>query len=377
MSWPEIEKKERHLMAEEKIVPMREGFPRWYRPVDMGANRDRLEARWKGLVGLVQSADARSVGTMIAVALRTKPRPDPADIASLRGHFKAADDLFDMEGNDRELEILSGAALATLFGNDGDVAARAALATTTASCLGLRTADFPLDLAAAAEAAIARISEDRRKRPDLSQSIIQTMTQVGADQESVDNLKQNFNADTVTALFRQARSDTNELAVSINSAVRSMSTFTAIQDEELQMLWWLFGGRSKRMDCPFADVPADAQPIVLAAEVADATEFLPGPASAKPILSRAGLKERKRCSIPAAVNACDLGLLRTLVDGMPPSPVTQPLHFAIKRRLETGDETSWMAGWSTITGIDSAFALPGIELGNLFYRERLGVLFGE
>jgi hypothetical protein len=35
-----------------------------------------------------------------------------------------------------------------------------------------------------------------------------------------------------------------------------------------------------------------------------------------------------------------------------------------------------VAGWSGITGIDSAYTLPGIELGNLFYRERLGLISG-
>jgi hypothetical protein len=367
-------------MVDDKIVPMREEFPRWYRPVDMGANRDRLDVRWKGVVDVVQKADTRSVETLIAVALRAKPHPEPADIAALRGHFKTADDLFDMEGNDRELEILSGAALATLFGNDSDAAARAALATTTASCFGVRTADFPLDLATAAETAIARISEDRRKRPDLSRSIIKSTTQIGLDPDKIKNLKDNLNGDTVLAaleaLSGQVNKATNDLGRSINSAVQSIRTFTAIQDEELQMLWWLFGARSKMMDRPFAEIPADAQPIMLAAEVAGATECLPGPASVKPLLSRAGLKERKKCSIPAAINACDSILLRTFVGDTPPSPVTQPLHFAIKRKLETGDDTSWIAGWSAITGIGSDFVLPGIELGNLFYRERLSVLFG-
>jgi GTPase-associated system helical domain len=367
-------------VSEANTPPMRDEFLRWYRPVNVSANRELLEARWRGVVGLVETADAASVETMLAIALRTKPRPQPARVAKLRERFKAADDLFEMEGNDRELEVLSAAALATLYDSDNDASAHAALTATTASCFGARTADFPLDLAAAAEATICRISETRRKRPDLSKLVMERTTQIELDQASTNNLQQSFGHEAVlaalTAIARRAQAANTVLVRSFNAAVRSMDKFTSIQDEELQMLWWLFGGRSKTMDRPFTSIPEEAQPIVLAAEVAATTEFLPGPVSVKPILSRAGLKERKKFAIPAAVNACDPDLLVTFISGIDPSPITQPLHFAIKRKLETGDATAWVAGWSAITGIDSGYTLPAIELGNLFYRERLGLMFG-
>jgi hypothetical protein len=142
------------------------------------------------------------------------------------------------------------------------------------------------------------------------------------------------------------------------------------------LLWWLFGGRSKLLDRPFADVAADAQAIVFASEVADATQFMPGPESVKPILSRAGLKERRKTGVAAAINAVDAELLRKIVGEAPPVPVVRPLHFAIHRKLEAGDDASWVANWSAVTGIDPDAALPGIELGNLFYCERLGLQFG-
>jgi hypothetical protein len=193
-------------------------------------------------------------------------------------------------------------------------------------------------------------------------------------------LKQTFNGDLVaaalTALSTQNNNAMRKLTQNVNAVLKTAHDFAEIQDEELQMLWWLFGSRSEKMDRPFSDIPPEAQPFMLAAELADMTKFLPGPASVKPMLSRAGLKERKKCSVTAAVNACEADLLRRLIGNIEPSKITQPLHFAIKRKLETGDATSWVAPWSQITGIVADFSLPGIELGNLFYRERLGVLFG-
>jgi hypothetical protein len=366
-------------MAGEEGVAMREEFPRWYRPVGMGDNREQLEARWKGVVGLVENADAERIETMIAIALRTKPRPQAAHVASLRQTFKDADDLFYMDGNDRELEVLCGTALATLFEGDDDTAVCAALFSTTASCGGVRSAEFPLDLMGAAEAALARISDARRTRPDLDGKMTVAAPKINMD-EAYAALKQNWTAEgavsALTTLSDQNNNAVLRLSQRVNSALRAAHDFAKIQDEELQMLWWLFGNRSMKMDRPFQDIPAEAQTFLLAAELADITKFLPGPQSIKPILSRAGLKERSKYSVPAAVNACEGSLLAPLIDGMEPSQITQPLHFAIKRKLETGDETSWISAWSNITGIDAGFSLPAIELGNLFYRERLGVLVG-
>jgi len=366
-------------MAEESVPPMRDEFPRWYRAVDFGDNRAKLDARWQGVSSLARAADRGIVETILAVLLKTRSRPDAQALAALRSHFKDADDLFEMSNNDRELEILSGTTLATVLDGGGDIAAWAALSTSTALFAGAHAADFPYDFGGASEATIARISERRRTRPTLPR--LGQVGRFGVDADTIEKLKQGINHDTVVAAVNvvaaQANAVARDMAGKTNAAIQAMEYFAAIQDEELQLLWWLFGGRSKMLDCHFADVPADAQAIIFASEVAEATQFMPGPESVKPILSRAGLKERKKTGVAAAINAVDAELLRKIVGDVAPAPVARPLHFAIQRKLEAGDDTSWVANWSAVTGIDADAALPGIELGNLFYRERLGLQFGE
>jgi GTPase-associated system helical domain len=368
-------------MADENILPMRDEFPRWYRLVDATENRARLDARWAGVSSVVHAADSKSAETLIALLLKAKSRPTDESILSLREHFKRADDLFQMSDNDRELQVLSGAALATLLDGSGSIAARTALMTSVSFFSGARRADFPFDFVGAAEAAIARISERQRTRPALTK--LAEIGRTGLDQATRDKLtKEALTSDNIVVAFdnmaKFSNSVTRDITVKTNAALDAIDTFIAIQDEELQLLWWLFGGRSETLDCPFTDVPADALPIVLAAEAAKATQFSPGPPSVKPILSRAGLKERKKTVVTTAINNCDDGFLRKLVanSGLP-SPVTQPLHFAMHRKLEAGDDTSWLANWSAVTEINADLALSGIELGNFFYRERLGVKFGS
>ncbi|MCK1418136.1 MULTISPECIES: GTPase-associated system all-helical protein GASH [unclassified Bradyrhizobium] len=364
-------------MAEESVPPMRGEFPRWYRTVDVSENRARLDNRWKGVASLAKAADSAGIETMLALLLKSKSRPGDAAMAVLREHFRAADDLFDMADNDRELEILCGAALATILDGDGDIAVEASLKTSGAFFVGSRKATFPFDLAAAAEVAIARIADGRRTRPTIGR--VADVGRTGLDQATRDKMtKEGFSIEVVMAGIDNLTKYTNSVMADVvrktNAALAGIDDFVAVQDEELQMLWWLFGARSKTLDRPFVDVPADAQPIIFAAELADATRKAPGPSSVKPILSRAGLKECKKTAISTAINACDVSFLRTLVvDGAKPSAVTQPIHFAIQRKLEVGDDTSWPAAWSAITGIDSDLAVAGIDLGNLFYRERLGI----
>ena len=78
------------------------------------------------------------------------------------------------------------------------------------------------------------------------------------------------------------------------AAVIALDSFIRVQDEELQMLWWLIGQRSEDLDRSFDAVPVDAQALVFAKELAAHTTGLPGPASIKGLLSRAGLKDRSK-----------------------------------------------------------------------------------
>jgi hypothetical protein len=196
-----------------------------------------------------------------------------------------------------------------------------------------------------------------------------------------EKVQQQFDANGVAAAFDAAAAAVGagleSMRMRLAAAVDSTSRYIAIQDEELEMLWWVLGERSEDLKQPFKDIPAKAQPLVLAKELADATQFLPGPISTKGLLSRAGLKESKKVTIPDSVNACDGAWLKSLGPLDKVSAVSHPLHFAIARKLETSDDTSWVAGWAHSCGVDENHNFPILTLANLFYRERLLSLFAK
>jgi hypothetical protein len=155
-------------MADDEAPAMHSEFARWYGAVCLGDDREKIHRRWAGVSALVAGLKRADVESMIRVAFRIKPDASVESLVPIRKPFKDADDLYDMRGNDRELEVLSGAALAVLFEKGQDDAAIAALAVTTAALGGARQVDLPMDLISLAERTIAELAESRRKRPDLN-----------------------------------------------------------------------------------------------------------------------------------------------------------------------------------------------------------------
>jgi hypothetical protein len=169
-------------------------------------------------------------------------------------------------------------------------------------------------------------------------------------------------------LTKQAIAD---LAQKSNLMATAITTFLAAQDEELQILWWLFGARSWDVDRNF-DQLSNAAILVIAKELADRTTLSPGPFSVRAILSRA-VRGSGTISIPDAINACDEDYLRKWFRGSEVSALSAPIHFAVSRRLETGDGAAWVAGWAGAAELPADAQYDYIDLAHHVYYERLGL----
>jgi hypothetical protein len=350
-------------------------FARWYGALSVDNDVDRRTARWAGVCGVVTNVDRARVEALLRLAFGGRATPSPQSVQSIRDAFKAADDAFEMSGNDRELQVLAAAALVVLMQDPKAVqGSAAALAVTTSSFGGARSPSLPMDLAALGEAAIISRGEINLKRPDLNSFVSPELPKVEFD-KAVTKVQQTPNWTGVAEAFGLAaesvRAGFGAMARRQAKAMSAVDRFIRAQDEELQMLWWLTGQRSEVCRCAFEEVPADARPLVFASELADCTEFLPGPPSVRGILSRARLPGNTKLAVSAAVNACPVDWMTRLVQDNDPSPLSAPLHAAVKRQLETGAGDAWIAGWAATIGVAATHALPPLTLGELFYRERL------
>lgn len=368
------------MMADTSTPAMHPDFPRWHEAIGLGGDEERRAMRWAGVSAVADDDTSTNVEALLRLAFKTRQPAAPAPLTKIREAFKAADATFDMGGNDRELQVLAAAALSQLMSLGGLAGAEAALGVTTVALAGARKPDLPQDLAILAEGAINRIAEANRTRPKLKPHATTDVPKFDFEKAAA-KVREAQNWEGVGEAFGLAadatRSTLAMMAGRQANAVNALDDFIRIQDEELQMLWWLIGQRSEDLDCAFDAVPAEAQALVFAKELADHTEVSPGPSSIKGLLSRAGLKDRRKVVVSAAINVADAAWLRDLVPDAEPSPVSTPLHYGIKRQLETGAGDTWVAGWAAAVGVSATFALSPLALGLLFYRERLLFLFGD
>ena len=284
-------------MSDAEVPPMHEDFARWYSAVCLGEDPGRRHARWAGVSTVVRDADENTVEGLLRLVHPSRHLPTTSTLESIRHAFKDADDAFDMSGNDRELQILAAACLAVLMEKHQDLGPGAALAATTTGLAGARQPELPMNLAEVAESQIVRWAQSNRTRPSLTADLSGEPPRLSFENAAA-KAKTDQNWEAVGEAFAFCADATNlamkRLAEIHMNSVTAAESFLRVQDEELQMLWWLTGQRSADFDCAFDAIPTNARPLVLAKELADRTELLPGPPSVHGILSRASLTEREK-----------------------------------------------------------------------------------
>ena len=354
---------------------MHEHFAKWYAEVSIGDDGSRRDARWEGIINIVANLEFTDLESLFQLCFGARTKPNVEAISRLYRPFVDSDPAFDVTANEREVKILAGAALIVLMDSPdlpwGD---QAALGATTAGTRGRRTHDLPQDLPRLGERAIRRRAEANRARPKVYTE--QKGPQVKLNVEQIaEKLSESFDANAVAQEIGKfgtlVQSRLSALAKQHAGAMQALEHFLQIQDEEIDMLWWLMGEYSTSYGCPFTQVPTKARPVVFSAELVEMTKVLPGPTSLPALLSRSGLSGRRKSAIVSVVNAVSEDWLAERVSTNSPSPLVTPIHEALKRRLETGEGEAWVAGWSAVTGLVETLELNPLEMAMQFYSEAL------
>ena len=357
------------------IPAMHKDFPRWHAEVAVGTDVEHKTARWIAVHALAEDADRPMVEALVRLAFDTTRQPPAGPyLEIIHQAFRDADDTFDPKKAQRELQVFAGACLSLLFERSDKIGAAAALSVATAAFVGARSPRLPLDLVGQAEDALLRTADGNRKRPSLA------ICAESPDLD-VDGILNNPRNDwgwvqqALRSTVNGLRAALQELAARQASANRNVDRFIQVQDEELQMLWWLIGRHSFDLDRAFDAIASEAQPLLFAKELSDITTSLPGPRSIIALLARAGLEARNKVTVATAINAMDASWLPEVIYESP-SPVTAPLHLAIARQSEAGGGTTWVPNWSAVVGVDGKRQISSVMLAVQFYRERLLFILG-
>ena len=342
---------------------MKTEFIGWYETVALPVDPEVVNQRLTAVQAVAKAVTHGELEALIRSAFRAKQQAS-AMTGAIRTKLAGAGGVLGEE----EFRLLAAVALTYVLRANNDMAALAAAMIGTTSLSGLRTFKQPMDIPGLASTARAALTRSTRLRPVLRMPALPSLTvDPGKAVETEDS------SEALKLLAAAWSKVAQALAKRQSEFEQQTARYISIQDEELNMLWWLQGGRSHTLGQPFADIPRDQRPIVLACELAEATFTIPGAASIQSLLARAGVDDLEPLSIAAAVQSISPKWLR---DACPSeleakiSPVTTPLHEAFKRRLEV-DGDSWVAGWASVCDIDPGTKLSPLQLADLCYCEQL------
>ena len=136
----------------------------------------------------------------------------------------------------------------------------------------------------------------------------------------------------------------------------------AITAEETNILWWIFGGRSRDTNKVFADYADEVIPFVAAKELADLTTLLPGHAAISAFADRVCQTGRAKMIENVAVTAAIKKLPETFVASL---SQRWENHACLPLCRLTREIMGQPAGWG------KAKKLRTTDLSLLFYRECL------
>jgi hypothetical protein len=372
------------MSASTKAKPSDE-FLAWYSEFGMDDNVERVSNRYNACLSLVKTFSFKALPTYLEVIYGGKKNAQA--LIDLKAMLKKHDTLFAMSGTDREVQVLSSIILALLLKAESEMALIAAMSILTSSLDGGRKlVTLPMELLSLAETAVQQISIDRRKRISITSLVPEDLEDLTAiqselpepvseEEEEPDEVENSTSTDDdepehlETSAARTIVDATLEFASKTQKLCADLVRRLEIQDEELDILWWLYGERSEDTGKLFSAVTDLQRSLIFGKELAELTKVAPGPVSIKSVLLKAGVSETKK-SVSNSIDAVDNEWIdECSLDGL--SVLMLPIHTAIACRKEFNHAKNWKETWAAKTQISKSHSISALSLAHLFYFERL------
>lgn len=370
---------------------MHEFFPGWYLLADPSPTHDGLEKRWQGVEAFAEALSKSPNTTTAGVARLCLESPGDVEwdwpgVQTMRSAFQTADAAFPMRNNDMELRVLAGASLFRLMDHyDPDAASTAALAVSCAHCRGQGSTLLNRDLLSHARRTLNQASSQVRlpwpstavKVAPAHGKLAEGLKEIQAVGKSGAAPDATF-ATEVAAHFERVHKAIGQLTSNISAANEKMLGNQDILQEETNILWWLFGERSRDLDKPMSDVGARAVCLIAAKELADLTRFVPGHFAARSFLSRSLDRAKGKAKAPTAFALAEVVAEATpewrrkwmQKADLPSKGPLLPVLSAVAASLEAEGE-AWQGVWKTSTRLKQDISLPPLDLAEQVFEECL------
>ncbi|WP_146217875.1 GTPase-associated system all-helical protein GASH [Achromobacter xylosoxidans] len=348
---------------------MQNAFPSWYASMSFQQDGAFTAQREAAIDAYIKVATKSRFASLAKLAFRLKPQMSSPDVAALREALGAGA----TPPGDEELLMLSASALAVAMESKSDTTtALAATVVACVSCGGLRELKQPMDLVGLSSNALRRLSETSRRRPPLTREKFSTPVVDKADAALQQALSDGDMGEAAAALIAATNKAISALARRQRDFESAVQTYVDIQDEELDILWWLEGQHSFDLALDFSKIAPEHLPLAIARELADLTKVLPGPPALSSLLSRTGLLDSAPQSITDVVQSMPDAWLHQSIGTLASDAVSStltPILFAMQRRHEVEGADDWISAWCTTTGLTRESQLTPLQLATAAYRE--------
>ena len=367
-------------------------FADWYTRVHPSPPSELVALRAQCVSHHVENA--RIVDAAKYVKLMVHPdKMNEVDRSALVESFRVVDASFPATENQNLLAVMLAGCVAQLIDSGGDEGVVAALAVRTAGCRGTRTVG-PRELSKEASDALHSVAIETRERahapfPEtppirevkLGKQPAFTADDVAPNQWDIvaKNDKTLASAiataqKSVGALAALVEGIRNDVATSLEQVhVRGRDPAVRALQEETQILWWLFGEWSETVQRSFESLSEPGASIILAQELADLTQFVPGHPRQEFLLRRALAKcqaRAKECSLHDVITGSPFEWRKACFSDRRSEPIITPLIFALTRSAESPDST-WASSFESVTGLDPLTTCKVFDWGSQLVDETL------
>jgi hypothetical protein len=168
--------------------------------------------------------------------------------------------------------------------------------------------------------------------------------------------------------------NSNALAKKAAAGIDDLRVITQVHDEELNMLWWVFGAYSNDAKKSFKDLTGSEACLLVGKELSDVTELTPGPVAVGALIHRAlaNVKDApSKTSIQKAVSATSLKWRDAVIKDDHALQDICPLHDALLLSTHTKSSDDWLSTFESTHGIAPKSELEPTKLANQFYTESM------
>lgn len=264
---------------------MNPSFGDWYRKANIQARNEEVLARTKAIEAFTKKVDESKIAELVRCFVGIAPK-ETAVTEAFTKELQAADAAFPTQNNKVEMQVLSGAALASILEQPSLLGDSAALMVNSAVAEGFKKSPILPDIGLLARSYLSSRSETLRKIDARRKFTVNKYDQLieavksAATANSAAQMQQ-----PLEAVLKTMGDAINNVASIAEQASQMLERADAVLLEESNVVWWVFGGQSRDVEVRFAALQPGFAAVLAGKELSDITR-VPGPKAAPAYLDK-------------------------------------------------------------------------------------------